>query len=237
MSSKLPPRLSFGAPVRDARPSVTPKRLLLLALAFGLLVTSAVTVPRLTARAQTGDDDLVALACSLPTSTYCARGADGAPIAPRSSLHPEGAQLRRLGPAARRPVGLLGGRADALVRARVRAARGSVDRPVTLAGIAPTVAELLHFDGYRAIDGQPMARPSSPRDAMPKLVVTMVWDAGGINVLDEWPGRHPYLDKLIEKGTWYEDASVGSSPTSTAQVHATIGTGAFPNTAGSPGTT
>ena len=32
----------------------------------------------------------------------------------------------------------------------------SVKRPVTLAGIAPTVAKLLHFDGFKAIDGQPM---------------------------------------------------------------------------------
>ena len=57
----------------------------------------------------------------------------------------------------------------------------------------------------------------------------MVWDAGGMNVLDEWPDAHPYLDSLIAKGTWFQDASVGSSPTSTAQDHATIGTGAFPN--------
>ena len=40
----------------------------------------------------------------------------------------------------------------------------------------------------------------------------------------EWP----YLKSLIPKGTWYEDAYVGSSPTSTAQDHATIGTGSFP---------
>ncbi len=105
----------------------------------------------------------------------------------------------------------------------------SVKRPVTLAGIAPTVAKLLHFDGFKAIDGQPMNEAVEDTDATPKLVVTMVWDAGGMNVLDEWPDAHPYLDSLIEKGTWYQDASVGSSPTSTAQDHATIGTGAFPN--------
>ncbi len=108
-------------------------------------------------------------------------------------------------------------------------ARGSVSRPVTVAGIAPTVGELLHFGGFRAIDGRPMTEAIEPNDRVPRLIVTMIWDAGGVNVLDEWPDAHPYLDQLIAKGTWYEDTSVGSSPTSTAQVHATIGTGAFPN--------
>jgi Type I phosphodiesterase / nucleotide pyrophosphatase len=47
-------------------------------------------------------------------------------------------------------------------------------------------------------------------------------------VLEEHRGLWPYLESLIPKGTWYSNAFVGSSPTSTAQIHATIGTGAFP---------
>ncbi len=76
----------------------------------------------------------------------------------------------------------------------------SVDRPVTVAGIAPTVAKLLHFDGFDAIDGQPMNEARRGHGRAPKLVVTMVWDAGGMNVLDEWPDAHPYLDALIAEG-------------------------------------
>ena len=45
---------------------MTPKRLLLLALALGLIVTTAVALPRAPARAQTTDQDLIDLACSLP---------------------------------------------------------------------------------------------------------------------------------------------------------------------------
>ena len=56
----------------------------------------------------------------------------------------------------------------------------------------------------------------------------MVWDAGGINVLEEHPSSWPYLKSLIPKGTWFTDATVGSSPTSTAQIHATIGTRRVP---------
>jgi hypothetical protein len=109
-------------------------------------------------------------------------------------------------------------------------ARGEVDRPVTVAGIAPTAAELLKFDGFRAPDGQPMTEallPESER-GVPKLIVTMVWDAGGINVLEAHPGAWPFTRSLVRRGTWYTDATVGSSPTSTAQIHATIGTGAYP---------
>ncbi|HZD79606.1 MAG TPA: alkaline phosphatase family protein [Actinomycetota bacterium] len=108
-------------------------------------------------------------------------------------------------------------------------AQGAVDRPVTSAGIAPTQAKLLDFDRYQAPDGIPMSEAIAPGQQPPKLIVTMVWDAGGMNVLDRWKDAWPYLRSLIPEGTWYTNASVGSSPTSTAQIHATIGTGAFPD--------
>jgi hypothetical protein len=108
-------------------------------------------------------------------------------------------------------------------------AQGTVDRPVTSAGIAPTEAALLHFDGFHAPDGTPMSEAIAPSQPPPKLLVTVIWDAGGRDVLSAWPDAWPYLRSLIPQGTWYEHASVGSSPTSTAQIHATIGTGAFPD--------
>jgi type I phosphodiesterase/nucleotide pyrophosphatase len=109
------------------------------------------------------------------------------------------------------------------------AARGRIERPVTVAGIPPTQADLLHFDGFHAPDGVPMDEAIEPGQEPPKLVVTMVWDAGGMDVLNAWSDAWPYLRSLIPKGTWYDHATVGSSPTSTAQIHATIGTGAFPD--------
>ena len=97
--------------------------------------------------------------------------------------------------------------------------------------MAPTAAELLKFDGFHAPDGTPMTEALLPADQRktPKLVVTMVWDAGGMNVLQAHPTAWPYLKSLIPKGTFFTDATVGSSPTSTAQIHATIGTGSFPD--------
>ncbi len=109
------------------------------------------------------------------------------------------------------------------------AARGVVNRPVTVAGIAPTEARFLHFDQFHAPDGIPMDEAILPGQQPPKLIVTMVWDAGGMDVLDTCKDAWPYLRSLIPRGTWYSHATVGSSPTSTAQIHATIGTGAFPD--------
>jgi hypothetical protein len=105
---------------------------------------------------------------------------------------------------------------------------GEVDRPVTLAGVAPTQAELLGFP-FRTPDGSPMREAVAANETPPKLIVTMIWDAAGINVLERWPDDWPYLRSLIPKGTWYTRGTVGSSPTSTAQTHATIGTGSFPD--------
>jgi Type I phosphodiesterase / nucleotide pyrophosphatase len=108
---------------------------------------------------------------------------------------------------------------------------GMVQRPVTLAGIAPTQAQLLGFP-FAAVDGSPMVEAIAGNQAPPRLLVTMVWDAGGRNVLRRWNDDWPYLRSLIPKGAWYEHATVGTSPTSTAQTHATIGTGAFPDAHG-----
>jgi hypothetical protein len=105
---------------------------------------------------------------------------------------------------------------------------GVVDRPVTLAGIAPTQGELLGFP-FRTPDGSPMREAVAGNETPPRLIVTIVWDAGGRNVLERWPNDWPYLASLIPQGAWYGRATVGSSPTSTAQTHATIGTGTFPD--------
>ncbi|MET0800636.1 MAG: alkaline phosphatase family protein [Actinomycetota bacterium] len=110
------------------------------------------------------------------------------------------------------------------------AARGVVDRPVTLADVAPTQGELVGFP-FDAPDGEPLTEALVPADR-PKLVVVVVWDGAGRDVLDAWPKAWPELRGLIDRGTWYEHAEVGSSPPSTAQIHATIGTGAFSRTHG-----
>jgi arylsulfatase A-like enzyme len=109
-------------------------------------------------------------------------------------------------------------------------ALGRVDTPATLADVAPTQAELLGFE-FEALDGVPLPEIAGPEQP-PALIVTLVWDAAGIGVLDEFPGDWPVLRSLIDGGVWYEGASVGSSPSITPATHATIGTGAFPRHTG-----
>jgi hypothetical protein len=106
-------------------------------------------------------------------------------------------------------------------------ALGSVDRPVTIADIAPTEAALLGFAGFPAVDGSVMPEVTPP-PTPPRLIVTYVWDAGGRSVLDTFPQDHPVLTSLIPDGIWFEHATVGSSPSITPATHATIGTGEFP---------
>lgn len=113
---------------------------------------------------------------------------------------------------------------------------GKISTPVTLADVAPTLAELLEFP-FHAADGQPMTEallPRATRAVPPRLIVVVVWDAGGRDVLAAWPKEWPHLLGLISRGAWMENATVGESPSVTAPVHATIGTGAYSRTTGIP---
>ncbi|MGH2754673.1 MAG: alkaline phosphatase family protein [Actinomycetota bacterium] len=106
-----------------------------------------------------------------------------------------------------------------------------VDRDVTLADLAPTLAELLGVDFPRShvgrsIDG--VLLPEEERDGTPKMVLQIVWDGGGWNVLETWPDAWPHYKELMEGGTSVQNVTVGSSPSVTPAIHATMGTGTFP---------
>lgn len=106
---------------------------------------------------------------------------------------------------------------------------GPVDRPVTLADVAPTLAGYLGFpfeapDGEAVAEALPPVAPGLP----PRLILVVVWDGAGRNVLSEWPEAWPTLRSLIDRGVWLENATVGSSPSTTPVVHTTLGTGALP---------
>ena len=110
---------------------------------------------------------------------------------------------------------------------------GVVDagREVTVADLVPTFAELLDHDLEHEVDGSVLEEAllaPEERTEPPRLIVTVVWDGAGANVLGRWPGEWPTLDRLSEEGAWFAGATVGSSPSVTPPVHATIGTGIFP---------
>lgn len=109
------------------------------------------------------------------------------------------------------------------------------DRSVTLAGVAPTIAKLVGFrdrNWFPAEGTLDEALIANPPTKPPRLILTVVWDTGGRSVLAKFPNIWPNLAKLERNGTWFDKATVGSSPSVTAPAHATIGTGVFPDRVG-----
>ncbi|MPZ69356.1 MAG: hypothetical protein GEU71_07485 [Actinobacteria bacterium] len=105
--------------------------------------------------------------------------------------------------------------------------RPPVDRPVTLADVYPTVGRLLDLD-LPAREGRPLREAIDGSLAPPKLIVSIMWDGVGNNVLDRWPGWWPVLERLAANGVSYTNATIGSSPSITPSTHSTLGAGAFP---------
>ena len=209
------------------------RRLLALALALVVCAGAFVLRPAGRASAVSSDQDLIDQACSLPKElllrTWRGWSADHGAEVSWIPKEPDfvGAGLPHVGPwDYLQDVPMLWyGPGYIKAQAPVR-------RPVTLAGIAPTQGEVVGYD-FAPIDGQPMTEAvltpqERPNPNPPKLLVTMVWDAGGMDTLQAHPSAWPFLKSLMDRGTFYANATVGSSPTSTAQGHATIGTGASP---------
>jgi hypothetical protein len=110
---------------------------------------------------------------------------------------------------------------------------GTYRRPVTLADVASTQGQLVEFP-FQTPDGRPMREalvPAGDRE-LPRLVVTLVWDSAGMDVLKAWPEAWPYLGSLLPEGAWFSRATVGASPSNTPTGHATLGTGGFPRSNG-----
>ena len=113
----------------------------------------------------------------------------------------------------------------------------TVDRPVTVADVAPTLARLIGAD-YPSRAGRPLdvVRVSrGSQRSVPRLIVTVVWDGGGWNTLDQWPDAWPNLARAIRGGTSFSNATVGSSPSVTPAIHTTLGTGEWPSSHGITG--
>jgi Type I phosphodiesterase / nucleotide pyrophosphatase len=112
------------------------------------------------------------------------------------------------------------------------ARRGDVrlDREVTIADLAPTYAQLM---GFELPDAAAPGLPELLDDAgPPAVIVTLVIDGGGWNVLNAWPNAWPHLRDLMEEGASVQDAVVGSSPSITPAIHTNLSTGQFPRTHG-----
>jgi hypothetical protein len=107
---------------------------------------------------------------------------------------------------------------------------GVYDEPAFLTDVSQTAASILEFGGFTAPDGRALdeaLRPPEERDP-PKLLITMVWDSAGRDLLDRWSRAWPSLRRLARDGAWFTDVELNSAPANTPPSHATIGTGAYP---------
>jgi predicted AlkP superfamily pyrophosphatase or phosphodiesterase len=113
-------------------------------------------------------------------------------------------------------------------------AAGETNEEVTdIAALAPTYAEILGMD-FDA-DAEPLAEVVEGVSDRPKLIFTVVIDGGGWNVLQQHPESWPFIQSLRDSGITYTNANIGSAPSITGALHATFGTGVYPNRHGIPG--
>ena len=101
-------------------------------------------------------------------------------------------------------------------------------REVDLSDIAPTMAAAMDFD-FPQRDGRAISEIIDPDAPAPKLIVTVVIDGGGWNVLNHWPDAWPELKELMAEGASLQNATVGSSPSITPSIHTNLSTSAYPN--------
>ena len=108
-------------------------------------------------------------------------------------------------------------------------ARGIVsDRHASITDVYPTVGRLTGVE-LASREGELLHEAlAAGSEGSPRLIVVVVWDGVGRNVLERWPDAWPTLRSLERSGTSYLDATVGSSPSITPATHANLGTGTYP---------
>lgn len=107
-------------------------------------------------------------------------------------------------------------------------ASGRSSDPASIVDVYPTIDLLLQQSELPNRDGRPLADVFGGAGAPPKLFVVIVWDGAGRETLERWPDAWPTLARLEQEGTSYVNATVGTSPSVTSAVHASLGTGAWP---------
>jgi hypothetical protein len=111
------------------------------------------------------------------------------------------------------------------------------EREVDIADLAPTFAAILGMDGLGIdgveFDGEPLIGP--PDAPTPKVIFTVVIDGGGWNALQAHVDSWPNMKRIMDGGLTYTNATIGSAPSITGALHATFGTGVYPDKHGIPG--
>jgi Type I phosphodiesterase / nucleotide pyrophosphatase len=111
---------------------------------------------------------------------------------------------------------------------RIKRSPRPIEKHVSITDVYPTVGELLDVQ-LEPRAGRVLTEALKEEvPGVPRLIVTVVWDGVGLNVLKRWPDSWPNLARLQRRGTFFTDATVGSSPSITPATHSSLGTGTFP---------
>lgn len=102
-----------------------------------------------------------------------------------------------------------------------------LEDPASIVDVYPTVGQLSDV-ALPPRDGRLLDRAIDEASATPRVILTIMWDGVGRNVLERWPKAWPTLRRMEEEGTSYLNAVVGSSPSITPATHSSLGTGAYP---------
>jgi hypothetical protein len=112
---------------------------------------------------------------------------------------------------------------------------GRVDEPADLTDVYPTAGRLADVE-LPARSGRVLETAlREDVEGRTRLILVVVWDGVGHNVLEQHPDRWPNLARMEEEGTSYLPAVVGSSPSITPATHSSLGTGEFPRVHGVTG--
>ncbi|MFP5297364.1 MAG: alkaline phosphatase family protein [Actinomycetota bacterium] len=102
---------------------------------------------------------------------------------------------------------------------------------VDIADIAPSFADVLGMD-TSPYQGESLLEPAGKR---PKVIFTVIIDGGGWNALQYHSDSWPNIKRLMDTGLTFVNGTIGSAPSITGALHATMGTGVYPETHGIPG--
>ena len=111
---------------------------------------------------------------------------------------------------------------------------GTYDEEVDIADIAPSFGGMLGVEDFES-QGTPLEAIEATPDKLPKVIFTVVVDGGGWNALQQHPESIPNINRLRDEGATYVNATIGSAPSITGALHATFGTGSYPQVHGLPG--
>lgn len=102
--------------------------------------------------------------------------------------------------------------------------------PAKLQDVAPTLAHWLGI--YRDSHGRVRREIIRASARKPKLLATVMVDAGRYDYFDRFAAQLPAIQKMRRAGAWFNNCRLNYAPTVTAVAHAVIGSGYDPRRTG-----